>query len=70
METGPPALGVQSLNPWTTKEVSGSCSDERAAGKEDRISLRIKFRFFEFLSVKKVPPHSKYDLVMERKDSF
>ena len=70
MEPGPPALGVQSLNPWTTKEVSRSCSDERAARKEERISLRIKFRVFEFLSVKKVPPYSKYDLVVEMKDSF
>ena len=70
MEPRPPALGVQSLNPWTTKEVSRSCSDEGAAGKEDRISLGIKFRFLEFRSVKILPPHSKYDLVVEMKDSF
>ena len=70
VEPRPPALGVQSSNPWTTKEVSRSHSDERAAGKEDRISLRIKFRFFKFHSVKNVPPYSKYDLVVEMKDSF
>ena len=70
VEPRPPALGVQSSNPWTTKEVSRSHSDERAARKEDRISLRIKFRFFKFHSVKNVPPYSKYDLVVEMKDSF